>query len=403
MIEMRRWQEEDGTFTVLVAIMLVMFVAVLAGTIDLGVLRDERSAVQNGADNAALSAAYAYCHTLVSPGKTHSDAVAAGLTAGRRIAAENGYPLAQVTITSPVQGVDHAWRVKIDTSVAAYFASEEATGGDGRLETWAQATAACNPGITNSPPLPALWAGGTCGDKSILLNGSNTVVNGNIHSNDWIQVGGSNIKVNGLGTYVTDIKDNLPAKITWNPSADNPKKVAAQSNPTGFPYIYTDFQPGGSYYEAGDNRTHIFPFPPPSSQVSDGRLKPGIYIRTGEIDLSTYNGGDNVTLISQGGSLIKFPAGNVTYTPFLNGYLAISYQTTDCGGFAIDISGQNTKLDGILYAPNGGIKWGGSGTVLGDSRTGPLIAKHLTIAGQNDVIKGADGSTSANPSVTLAE
>jgi hypothetical protein len=399
----RRWQQEDGAFTVLVAIMLVLFVGVLAGTVDLGLLRDERSAVQNGADNAALSAAYAYCHTFVTPGKTHSDAVSAGTLAGRRIAAENGYPLAQVVITPPLQGGNHKWTVRIDTSVKAFFASADATGGDGRLETAARAIASCDPGLSSTPPLPALWAGGTCGDKSVLLNGSDTVINGNIHSNDWIQVGGSNMKVNGLGTYVTDIKDDVPAKITWNPSGDNPKKVAAQANPTGFPYVYTDFLAGGSYYEAGNNRDHIFAFPPPSSQVSDGRLKPGIYIRTGEIDLSTYNGGDNVTLISQGGSLIKFPAGNVSYTPFLNGYLAISYQNTDCGGFSIDISGQNTKLDGILYAPNGGIKWSGSGNVLGDSRSGPIIAKHITVAGQKDVLTGTGGSQTADPSVTLAE
>jgi hypothetical protein len=397
----RGMHDEAASVVVLVAIMMVVFVSVLALTIDLGLLRDERSHAQNGADNAAMSAAYAFCQTVTSLGKTHGDAVVAGLAEGNRIAVANGFPVAQATVTAPAAG-SGLWTVTIDTSIDAYFAP--AVTGQEELETAVTAHALCTPNATASSGMPAVWAGGDCADKTLLLNGSGTVIDGAVHSNDRIEVSGSNIKVNGNGSYVTTIKDNIAAKITWNPSMNNPVKLTARlPDPTGFAYTYASFRTGGDYFTAGANRNHIFAWPPPAAQVVGGRLKPGIYTSTGLIDLSSYVGGDNVTFISQGGAQpsIKFPRSNVTYTPFLDGFIAISYGTTDCGGFAIDISGSNVKLDGKLYAPNGGIKWSGSGNNPGDASTGPMIGKHVTLSGSKDQLRGSVASPAFDPKVTL--
>jgi hypothetical protein len=405
-----RSQGEEGSVSILVAIMLVVFVSVLALTTDLGLLRDERTQVQNAADNAALSAAYAYCRELTSsPPKTHAQAVSTGTSEGTRIATagQNGYTASQVTIVPPPMGVTHNWTVTIQTSSDTYFAPAAVDGAGGSLPTGARATATCDPGFSTNPPLPALWAGGSCGDKTILLNGSKTVINGDVHSNDQIQVGGSDMKVNGKGTYVTSIKDNTTDKITWNPSPSNPTVTTTKPDPTGFAYVYADFLAGGKYFETGNNKDHIFPWPPPASQVSGGLLKKGIYVTTGEIDLGAsvhgqdLVGGDNVTFISRGDGkkAIKFSKQHSNYTAFLDGFLAISFlDSTACGDFGIDVSGSNMNLDGILYAPNGGIKWQGQ-----NGFGGPLIGKHLTISGSDDVIKGSPGTAKSDPKVTLAK
>jgi hypothetical protein len=405
-----RSQGEEGAVAVLVAIMLVVLLGVLALTIDLGLLRDERTHAQNAADNAALSAAYAYCLALAgSPPRTHAEAVSTGTSEGTRIATagENGYAASQVTITPPTMDVNHDWTVTIQTSSATYFAPAVVDGVGAALATGALAGATCDPGFASSPPLPALWAGGSCGDKTILLNGSKTVINGDVHSNDQIQVGGSSMKVNGRGTYVTSIKDNLPAKITWNPADSNPTATTTKTDPTGFPYVYADFLAGGKYHKLGNNKDHIFSWPPPATQVSGSRLKPGIYVTAGTIDLGSYAGGDNVTFISKGDQepSIKFSrsgsaATPLTYTPFLDGFLAISFRSSSCdSGFGIDISGQHVNLDGTFYSPNSGIKWQGS-----SGFGGPLIGKYLTISGSDDVIKGGSpGTATSDPKVTLGK
>ncbi len=81
-------------------------------------------------------------------------------------------------------------------------------------------------------PGPALFATSTtCGIKTFDWSGSNSTVNGDIHSNDEMVFGGVNA-VNGLGTFVDRVHD--ASKIVWSPDSNNPTQVAVRSTPITF-------------------------------------------------------------------------------------------------------------------------------------------------------------------------
>jgi hypothetical protein len=373
---------------VVFAVTMVIFLGLLAFTIDIAQVRVERAEAQGVADNASMAAAWATCQ-----GRTEAQARAAG----ESVAAANGYGSAVVGLT----GSD-VWRTTIDTGVDTAFS--EVIGGDSRLDTQvaADARAACVPGT----PLPALWAGSTtCGDKTFVFSGSGNTINGGVHSNGDIVFGGDN-DINGEGTYVGIAKD--PDKIDWNPIPSNPTQGSVQP----FPEVYNllDFTPtayGGTRSAAADyffsaegveiNQSWL-----QARNLYDSSTKtiqPGTYYSPKGFDLGSMTGArGTVTLVTPG--QIKVSPSDLDVKPYEDGLLLFSdhYEAGKCDTFGIDISGSDNDWEGVVYAPRSQVKYQGSS---GFTMSGSIIANTLYLGGSGFTLTSQSSTTPGDITVVL--
>ena len=139
----------------------------------------------------------------------------------------------------------------------------------------------------------AIFAGSTTCQNAIDWSGSSTTVEGRVHSNHDIHVGGQVNVVEGIVTYVSNV--DAPAdKITYVPSVGNPQLAGVLPYPVNF--TIADYGPGGArallaqsqgrYYDAGNAKIDMG-WLTPRGLWNDGTnaLAPGLYYTTGDIDL----------------------------------------------------------------------------------------------------------------------
>jgi hypothetical protein len=361
-------RDERGAVAIFVALLLLVFVALLAFVVDLAMLRVERANTQGAADSAAQSAAWASCQ-----GKSDGDAQAAG----EAVATVNG-------VAAQVQRTGDRWKATAEISVPPAFSSLLTGGSDLESTVTAEARSACHP----SDPLPALFAGSqTCGDKTFKLSGSGNTINGDIHSNDDIIFGGEN-DVSGQGTYVGAA--TTPDKIDWTPDGGNPSTAAVQVWPAS--YQLGDYQSGGSwpgeYVNTGSLITESWLTS--NGYYSGGVIRSGVYYSSTGFDLGSMAGAiGNVTFVSP--KQIKVSPSDVQLTPFAEGLLFFSdySEPGKCDDWGIDISGSDNDWEGVIYAPKALVKYAGSS---GSTLSGSIIADTLELSGS--------GWTLASPSST---
>jgi hypothetical protein len=387
----RLLRQEEGAVAIVVGITAIVLMAMTAVAVDGGRLFVERSSVQNAADHAALAAAWEYC--------TGGDEAAA-IEAGRESAKSNGMDHMSSDVEVEIEALDEIepldeltrWSATVGSQIDAPFG---AVVGKATMATTGEAVAGCTPGVEASTSTTtdnvtvkhnyAIFAGGSCSEKTVDGSGSNITINGDIHSNKDIDWGGSGNVVNGQGTYLSGVNASLLGKVTWNPSADNPKVVSA-TRPYPVSYNFDDYKPTGAIaVEAAADGRYF-------SKSGDWDLKkpiaPGIYYTPGDIKIGEGNVTADVTLVA--GGMIDFSGSDQTLRPAHGDLLAFSNSNKGCNNLGVKMAGSNNDWQGTVFAPNSMIEYSGS---TNSSVTGSLIGLHVRLNGSNTVINYGGGTT----------
>jgi hypothetical protein len=196
----------------------------------------------------------------------------------------------------------------------------------------------------------------------------------------------------------------VAASQTWNPSANNPAKVAVRTWPLTFNIADFDNSPAGTYSTRPDyvsagsanidaswlySRGYL-------SGPGGGTLTSKIYYTDGNISITASSLNGTATFVARGSIDLTFSSGNLR--PLFNNLNSFSNKGTGaCGTTAMNITASNATATGILYAPNGGI------TVVAASGSvdGSIVANQISVTAAS-IVKAGPGSTSLiNPYVGL--
>jgi Flp pilus assembly protein TadG len=401
-------RDDEGAAAVVVAVTLMVLMGMTAVAVDGGRLFVERSSVQNAADHAALAAAWDFCAD-----EDEAAAEAAGLTS----AASNGMDAASTTVAVEIERVPDTdnWQATVASQIEAPFG---AVVGKDTMATSGTAIAGCEPGTdpiegTETTTVTtehgyAIFAGGSCSSKTIDGSGSTLTINGDIHSNKDIDWGGSGNVVNGDGTYVTTATMDT-SKISWNPSEDNPTRVAGTISYSDIvSYEFADYAPGGDI--AGSlpsNRYHAKTSG--DWDLKNSNIETGVYYTPNNIKIGDSSLTAQVTLVA--GGKIEMSGSNVNLTPYHGDLLAYSNSNAGCGSLGISMGGSTNTWKGTVYAPGAMIEYSGS---TNSSVTGSLIGLHVRLNGSSSTfnyggggitttVEGTEGTPGTEPVVDLLE
>ena len=237
--------------TVAATFLSILMAAAFA--VDLGLVMVERREVRNAADNAALAAAWADCHS-------RNAQVAADSSIDR-----NDYSTTNLTLTKVRRGT---FAADVETTVALNFASVV---GFGDATVTGMALAEC---FFHSGSDRSIFAAGDCsgfGKPTLDIPGSVQNIWGGVHSNDNADVGGSsndfgpgNVQVDPF-TYAKSFKDGGGGN-TWD--AGYPLQTGVEPMPLAF--RLRDYSPasgnatdagalGEYFYVDGEHRRCLHP------------------------------------------------------------------------------------------------------------------------------------------------
>jgi Flp pilus assembly protein TadG len=385
MIRKRR-KGEEGAIAIVAAISMLLFMGLLAFTIDIAQLRSERARAQGAVDNVALAAAYASC-------AYKSDARA--IATGRSVAAANGYA-GKVTVAKAGSG---AWRATIDTEVDSTFSQVLGAGPELTTTVTADAQGSCAP----TTALPAVFANSTvCNGETFTWSGSNSTVVGGLHSNDRIRFGDSNI-VNGQGTYVDRVSG--AGLISWNPSSQNPRRTSVQPVPIVFDI--DDYQPvslGGSrapgpnYYSTSSEINRSWLLSQGLYNATTNTIASGTYYSSVGFDLTGLNNASGQVTMVTTGRIFASPA-NLDIRPFEDGLLLFSdYDPSTCTAYGINISGSSSLWQGVVYAPWSQVRFGGPS---GFRLSGSIIANTVRLLSGGWTLESPSSDTPGGRTVVL--
>ena len=393
-----------------VAISLLLPIGFAASAIDTGLGYATRRVEQNGADNAALAAAWEVCNPSTTFG---GDPVAAA----KAIALANGFDDAgaDITVTVSPPGSD---RFEVIISARDDTTFGRASPGAGSITVASRAVARCEA----KPFLGgyAIFAGAdqSCGGGVELdLSGASKIVDGGVHSNGDIENGGSDTVINGPVTYFGEIVgDDIPGAQKLNgASLDYPVEIEME-----------EFVPGGvradaaaaesAYYNSGSNDiTNTWMVNNGKATSLDGDAieitASGIYYTSGDITLTKVSAapGEKVTFVSDNGRIHITGEGSdlAAHEPLVGGpddpgrlmfssYLEPTAGPT-CTGNAIQFSLSGVTWTGVLYAPHGQVRYSAAEAGSGPLKTvnGSIFAYTVNISTANFTITWKD-----NPAAT---
>lgn len=399
---------EKGQFLVLFALILIVLLAIIAFAVDGGRVYIEQRRTQNAADNTALGAALAMCRGL--------DYTTEGLV----VAYENGYDNNGTSNTvninvPPVYGASAGRPGAIEAIVQSEIPSTFANiVGISSFDLTGRAVTICDFGGEY-----AIFAGGTYCDKQIEWAGSDTLVNGNVHSNNTIHISGqNNAVIEGRITWVNP--NDLSDLNQENNNIPNAFEVGIiEEYPVPAHFVKESYQPGGFRADEADAENKYYSFTGIVDQTAlenhpDGPLieevgetwvlKSGLYYTTGDINLSkSYLIGNQVTFVA--GGTIDISGSNHNLSPYVDELLAFSYNDPGiadpdkrCSEPVVKFAGSEHVWAGIIFAPDAMIDMSGS-----DNSTfaGSLIGHTIRLPGSElgiTVIKDE-----GNPRISLIE
>lgn len=381
--------EEGGAVAIIFGICLTLLLGFAAVVVDLGFGRQLKAQAQNVADFAALAGA----------GVLVDGTPAQATGAARDFVSRNGFPGDDAEVNVPPlsgsrEGDPECVQVRPYEIVPTVFGRVFTTGS---MTVAAQATACASPGLGG--PYAVFGGSATC-DPPVRFSASNRTINGGVHSNNTVRVTGAGTTVNGDLTYLAG--DAPVSNITYNPSTGNPTQI---SHTLAYPEVFepAHYAPGGlkaalaqsqwRYYNAGSSTIdHAWltlnekVLLNPLTGMYD--ITPGIYYTTGDIHL----GGGNykaaaVTLVSGNGD-IHLNGNNMDFSPWdPDGLLIASFKdqpSCSSGQAVIKLNGNNHTWTGVMFAPHGPIDF--SGTNIGSSMNGRLVANVVSLSGSNQTI-----------------
>lgn len=334
---LKKLRKENGQSAVMFGLLLPLILGVTALVIDAGIPFVTKVNLQSAADAAALAAAGELPST--------ADAIAAA----KRYAGLNGVEPGEIRVTVPYRGDSNQIEVVCTRNVPYTFAR---IFGLTDVDVSARAVAA------RSGMDGAFGYAVFSGDPNFELNfyGSNTVVNGGVHSNQKLTMYGSNIRVTGVSEAASDFTmngsyENLlscrgrTVTVRGENNQIGTRTVSAAAvveMPDFSDLIKAEAEAAGQVYH-GDKTFNGCNVDVRSSMYIDGNLTingdrfsgNGAILVSGNI---TFNGSN----ISSGGASVCFYSQNGN----------------------IIINGDGATLDGLVYAPNGAITVNGSRTTF---------------------------------------
>lgn len=237
----------------------------------------------------------------------------------------------------------------------------------GSLESTVRAVAQCDLLVAN---VYAVFGGSTSCDDTIDWSGSNTTIEGGIHSNNDITIGGSDNHVDGEATYLSST-DISGSGNTFDPSAGNPSAGSVETYP--FSFAIDDFAPGGSAADAADSAGEYYSTTDKMDMgwlISEGYyndstkvLQDGLYYTTNEIVIGDSDViGNNVTFVAR--DIISLGGSNNSLSPYVDSILAFTDKpgagSPTCDDAVISLSGSEQSWNGLLFAPYGLVDMSGS-------------------------------------------
>jgi Flp pilus assembly protein TadG len=369
-----RGEDERGAVLVIVAGLLVVFMALAALAIDIGSFDQAQRQAQAAADAGALAASQDLPNnTAGAPGD------------GTTYALLN-YPGATVTVTTPYNNITGRVYVKVSASTPSFFGQFL---GLTHADVSASAVAS-GYGTKRQGAVFAYADGGVCGDQGIYLNGNNMTISGGVQSNGSLTLGPQS----GGGSLPSAAYGIGPPACSHPPSGSpfgTGMPVAA--TPTPFPL---DYRNG----------------PTPTCTVT----------LSGDVSLATV--ASNTVYCDTTGT-ISITAGNQTATnvtfyayginvPATSNHLSISapqltattygllfWQTGPSPASAttgqLSIGSNNSTLNGTMFAPNATLIFQGNA-----SGTGFIEANSVDIEGNGYGIVG-DGPVLAGSGYSLVQ
>jgi Flp pilus assembly protein TadG len=367
------FRAERGSAAIIVALSLFAVMGIATIAIDGGILQNARREDQNAADHAALAAAWEFCHG--------GNPEAAGLISAERNGFDNNGTTNTVTIT-PVQ--TGRYKAEVRSERGSAFSS---TVGVTTLGAVASAVAEC---VSTAGPAGGftIFANGNCtpkGDpaKTVDWSGSNTIVEGAVHSNLDIYIGGANNAINGATTYVDELTPPPPGGSTVI-YGEEPEQTTPKGDPFAALYRIEDYVPGGAKAQAAGSNYFDFT----GSKIDSGALEnyhdpvsglprplltgtqlaDGLYFTDEDIDIGTSGLTGKVTFVTSAAS--DDDKGQLTVSGSLqnlenydaDGLLFFSDFDGPCGEYGVKSAGSASRWRGNIYAPRALVEMSGSGS-----------------------------------------
>ena len=379
-------REERGAALILTAIVLLVLVSVVGLALDGGQAYNTRRGTQNAADNAALAAAWAYCSNLSDP-----------IGHGIQTAVANGYDASDVTITQITpSSSDGEFNAVITTTAETSFGRIM---GVQEMTVVSEATAACNRSQSSGPA--AMFAKGP-NPGCLLLKGGKANVTGFVYS-------AGDMEWNGGGSHMLDADVHSDGNLTINGTYNilGTATASGTSNEaqviTGVPKLnldypisfkISDFIPGSPIAVATGDQYHFHAGNVKASDIQ--KLGPGIHFVQGNV---TNQGsglkGRPYTIVATGTINMNSPEFEAFYQGLA--MMAGAFSPPSCDSAAIDLGGNNSLLDGILFAPNGLLR------VQGGAVNGGMIAWAIDTGGNLDLTVNPDLFPTGDPAVFLLD
>lgn len=329
----RMIKDESGQILVLFALLLVVMLASVELVVDIGYFYVEKQKIQNSVDASALGGAHEFIQNPSNVEKITKD-----------IAEKNGLMREKVTVIKNT--AQNSVRVNYSETVQPFFLQVFGLT-NVKLTATATAQATQQSSMFDYVIFP--------GDKrsTFSISSNNQIVDGKVHINGNMNISGNNNnfyeQLEVVGSYLNNGNNNEIRKLV---------KPA--------PYIEMPVFDINGYRNKASKIYYR------STTFTDNDLKVnGVIFVNGDVTISSNKIIGNGTIVATGSIYIT---GN-----------KFEYSSTDdfIGLYSlknIHIFGNNTRIEGFFYAPEGSILISGNGAMI----LGAVIAKNIDISSNNN-------------------
>lgn len=373
-------ERQEGQAIVIIALVMVVLLGFTALAVDGGGIYIAQRNVQNAIDSSSQAAAHDFCLGVVNWQDT-----------GLKQASVEGYSndssttvefVAPPTFGSKAGDPTYAQGLITD-EVQTYFVQLVF---NGPIQVQASGIWHC---VVPYHALhkSALFASSTTCQDAINIAQSAVTINGGITSNNDLKASGNYLQINGDGNYLGTYQSDA----IWDPGSSNPQLMSSPLEESAL-FNLVDFLPGGSIANAAEAEGlyHRYTGNTSFNTNAQPQVFEGLYVVEGgnlTILGSNYTVGPRgVTFVTTG--TLKASANNISgLRHYREGLLIGAWGSTNCGTNAVDISASTTNLEGIIYAPNGGVKITASDSISNLA----IFSKTIDLHGDNLTLNWFEG------------
>lgn len=352
-------KQNPGQAIVLIALVMVALLGFTALAIDGGQLYFLQRDAQNAADAALVAALFELCRdpTLMDTPEEQEATAGVAIEAGKNAAEQNGFvtgPDATVTVRVPYDpGTGLSYNHVEVEIIASKPAQLVQVVYQGPLEVRARTTGHCQGGHSFDEGY-AMFAGGSCGDKTLEYSGSDADITGGLGSNGGVYVSGPGSTVDeATGSPVTcqagAVCESMEAPAEPMPMPIIPDWDIKKFRPPDGEWVIAA---GSHFYDVSSGSL--------PAEV-DGRLPKGIYYSSGDIDANDAGSDPSgITWVAEG--QIQFQSPGDGWSPYAQIDMPPMPLLFSNRGDRSCTKSKDIKTSGeigfvgVIYAPNGQVE-----------------------------------------------